>query len=639
MSLLVVFDHQTLQKEAVRYAYFFARALEQELVILTLEPGKEQKKLEENETYDFRSYNSDDPVLGPLSKHLQESEQLWESSNIQQQLAQPDISLLRSTAKKKSSKILQVSKELSPRLLILFYHLEHDEQQKKMAERIMERALCDVLLLRPASESCSFPPRILVPAAGGPHALHALKLADVFSKNTGAKTTPLFIESDHDEVALEVGQKILAKTLRKASMHDNEHVTPQVVVSNDVKEGIHSVTTQGYDLMLLGASGTGNVQKYLFGSLSASLLRQETGLTVGILRAGKTLRERIAERFERLLLVTVPQLNREDRISVFESLESGSRWSFDFMALLILSTAIASLGLLQSSTAVVIGAMLVAPLMVPLLGAGLAIAQGNFPLVKRAAKAVFMGFLLSFVVGAVIGTLSSVSALTPELLARTQPTLMDLAIAYLSGLAAAYCVARPNLSAALAGVAIAAALVPPIATMGIATSLGNLNAAQGAALLFGTNVIAIILGAATSLYAGGIRGKKSEHGGVLWVRRIFLGLLLGALALSLPLGSVFVAQVASTHSLPQKQIESMTRMVDSFAKKRKWKILSREFSQIHKGTVSIRLSFESSRTPSRFASQDLAKECKKTIKAGCSVELRPSLVLAAKAMEDPALDL
>ena len=90
------------------------------------------------------------------------------------------------------------------------------------------------------------------------------------------------------------------------------------------------------------------------------------------------------------------------------------------------------------------------------------------------------------------------------------PNLLDMGVAFLSGIAAAYCLARPGLSSALAGVAIAAALVPPIATTGIAIAFGELSVAAGAALLFATNVVAIILGSALNFWVAGIRGKSLE---------------------------------------------------------------------------------------------------------------------------------
>jgi uncharacterized hydrophobic protein (TIGR00271 family) len=199
--------------------------------------------------------------------------------------------------------------------------------------------------------------------------------------------------------------------------------------------------------------------------------------------------------------------------------------------------------------AVVIGAMLVAPLMTPLIGGGLALVQGNWPLWRRSARAVLLGFFAALLIGMALGLAARWLGfgLTGELAARGEPTLLDLGVAFVSGIAAAYCVARPRLSGALAGVAIAAALVPPIATVGICLSLGETVTARGAALLFGTNVVAIVLGAAMNFFAAGIRGHRERSG--LWSRRLVIGLALLCGGLAIPLTSILVGNVTEPRVL------------------------------------------------------------------------------------------
>lgn len=203
------------------------------------------------------------------------------------------------------------------------------------------------------------------------------------------------------------------------------------------------------------------------------------------------------------------------------------------MSLLSLSTLIAGLGLVTNSAAVVIGAMLVAPLMVPILGAGLALMQGNLPLMKQSMKAVCLGFMAAFFIGVLIGLFVPIpDFLTPELNARGNPSVLDIFIALASGVAAAYAMGRPDLSAALPGVAIAAALVPPIATSGIAFAEGVWGVAAQSSLLFLTNVITIILSASLTLYLTGVRMKKGSSWslavlGLLCVLTVLLALTLG----------------------------------------------------------------------------------------------------------------
>jgi uncharacterized hydrophobic protein (TIGR00271 family) len=192
--------------------------------------------------------------------------------------------------------------------------------------------------------------------------------------------------------------------------------------------------------------------------------------------------------------------------------------------------------------------MLVAPLMTPLIGGGLAVVQGNWPLWRRSQRAVLLGFFSALIIGLLIGWAARGLGfgLTGELAARGEPTLLDLGIAFVSGVAASYCLARPKLSGALAGVAIAAALVPPIATVGICLSLGETDTSRGAALLFGTNVVAIVLGAAVNFYLAGIRGKAANG---VWARRLLIILMLACAGVSVPLTSVLVGKVTAPRML------------------------------------------------------------------------------------------
>ena len=150
--------------------------------------------------------------------------------------------------------------------------------------------------------------------------------------------------------------------------------------------------------------------------------------------------------------------------------------------------------------------MLVAPLMTPLLGVGLALTQGNPVLFRETILTVARGFLVAFLIGVLMGFWLG-GLPTPEMDARGAPSLIDLLVAMLSGIAAAYATSRPNLSSALPGVAIAASLVPPIATAGLAMHVGDLDLAVGSLMLFFTNIVAIAVGTAISFWCIGIRGK------------------------------------------------------------------------------------------------------------------------------------
>jgi uncharacterized hydrophobic protein (TIGR00271 family) len=155
------------------------------------------------------------------------------------------------------------------------------------------------------------------------------------------------------------------------------------------------------------------------------------------------------------------------------------------------AAAIASLGLMLDSAAVVIGAMVIAPLMTAILGVSLGIVQGDVRLLWQASGTVLRGAGLAAGIGLLVGLAIPLYTPTAEILSRTQPTLVDLVIAILSGAAGAYAQCRRSVLGALAGVAVAVALVPPLAIIGIGVTLGSGAIAGGALLLFFTNFTAI----------------------------------------------------------------------------------------------------------------------------------------------------
>lgn len=198
-----------------------------------------------------------------------------------------------------------------------------------------------------------------------------------------------------------------------------------------------------------------------------------------------------------LLKRMVKPLSTERRAEVLEQLSQASSPSFDFFLLVILSSSIATFGLITDSPAVVIGAMLVAPLMSPILGLSLASVAGEQQMFERAILALTRGILLTIFLSSVISWLAQAlpfdvfQILPREILSRTRPTPFDLGIALAGGAAAAYALAQPHMSAALPGVAIATALVPPLCTVGIGISLKRPDIALGALLLFATNLVTI----------------------------------------------------------------------------------------------------------------------------------------------------
>ncbi|MBK8783137.1 MAG: DUF389 domain-containing protein [Anaerolineales bacterium] len=202
-------------------------------------------------------------------------------------------------------------------------------------------------------------------------------------------------------------------------------------------------------------------------------------------------------------------LTADEKIVVTQDIRESASSSFDFFLLVVLSCSIATLGLITDSPAVIIGAMLVAPLMSPIIGVGMSSITGDSLLARNSVTALLRGAGLAVLLSTIMTMGNArlpfvvLQELPSEVLSRIHPSPIDLAIALAGGLAAAYALTRPNISAALPGVAIATALMPPLCTVGIGIALGRWEAAGGALLLFVTNAITIAFASALVFFLRG----------------------------------------------------------------------------------------------------------------------------------------
>ena len=230
-----------------------------------------------------------------------------------------------------------------------------------------------------------------------------------------------------------------------------------------------------------------------------------------------------------------PFLERDERLALLQKLEENAQANIDFIIMMVLSTSLASLGLLADSTAVVIGAMLVAPLMGPLVAAGHALVQGNLSMFKRSMVVTLIGLGIGFTASLFFGVINPGFEPTLEIEARGKPDLLDLGIAFFSGMTAAYAVGRFNVMTTLAGVAIAAALVPPLAVVGLALTHGKPLISLNALILLITNLVAIILGAAIVFRMLKVHISLHGFGMPVWVRRVTILLFVAIAFLTAPL--------------------------------------------------------------------------------------------------------
>ena len=216
--------------------------------------------------------------------------------------------------------------------------------------------------------------------------------------------------------------------------------------------------------------------------------------------------------------------SKEQYASLFSSLREESAVNKTFVILLLIATIIATLGLFIDSSSVIIGAMILAPLMQPIVSLSMGVLRQDESLTKNSSKTIAWGILLTLAASMVFAYFAPIYEMTGEMTSRLSPTILDMMIAIASGIAAAYVKNNEKISASIAGVAIAVALVPPLAVSGIGLGWGDWHIFFNAFLLFLTNLIGIVLaGALTFLMLGFAPIHVAKKGILTWA---FITLLI-----------------------------------------------------------------------------------------------------------------
>lgn len=208
-----------------------------------------------------------------------------------------------------------------------------------------------------------------------------------------------------------------------------------------------------------------------------------------------------------------------------------SQLDIPFLTLIISSCLIATFGLLSNSTAVIIGAMIVAPLMLPIRGLAFGALVGDNLLFRRGIVSVVVGSVLAVILSCLLGWLAGIANYGSEILARTQPNLLDLGIALAAGWIGGYCKIESKISDTFAGTAIAVALMPPICVVGLGLSQGDWILSWGASLLYLTNLLGIALACMIVFLSAGYAPMR-QAGKPLFGAMILTSILLVPLGLS-----------------------------------------------------------------------------------------------------------
>ena len=410
--------------------------------------------------------------------------------------------------------------------------LAHRTELGPVLGPILNEAPCSVIVIK--GRELETIQRVLVPTAGGPHAPLAAKVGLTLVQETGGQVTLLnVVRSDRaDKAAIEEGQRRIAQTA--ADLGSLATVTVRVDVAPDAVSGILAAA-EDHDLILLGATEESILDQVLFGRLPEQIASR-TRKPVAIVKRYRGLPQTWARKAWQTIYNLFPTLDQREQIELLTRLRRGARADRNYYMLIFLSAFIATLGLLQNSAAVIIGAMLVAPLMTPILSLSLGIVLGDVRTLRVAAESAIRGVLAAVGIALLLTIVLPAVEVTPEIVARTRPTLLDLFVALASGAAGAYALGRKEVAAALPGVAIAAALMPPVCTIGTGLALRQPKVAGGAALLFLTNLVAISVAGSLIFLLLGIRPKiHQRERRALLQRGLTLSLIL-LVVIAIPLG-------------------------------------------------------------------------------------------------------
>lgn len=460
--------------------------------------------------------------------------------------------------------ILDEVRTYAPDVLILGIkgELHHGRYQLgRTLDPVVQGATCDVMVQRG-----DFGPdlnRILIPAAGGPNAPRALTLARILAPD--ARIVALYVADERQgQAEVLVGRARLGIMEERLPLEDRRMVETKVVQAATPVEGILSEATKGYGLVIVGAGHEGPVDRFLFGDIPQLILDQSP-IPAMVVRRRLTYLDSFWRRVWRQAFGLIQPLTLHEQAEVQKAVRRGSQPSPDFFVTLTLAAALAALGLLMNSSAIVIGAMIVAPLMIAILGMGLSIVLGDPRFFWRAAATTFRGVLLAVLMGFVIGLLVPGAEVTDEVLALASPTVLVLAVALAAGIAAAYAISRQAVSAALAGVAVAASLTPPLVSIGLALALRDMMIAGGAALTFLANLVAIVATSGFVFLFMGFRPQRGDPERATTQRRGFSTFSILLVLVAVPLVIITqrsLSEVSFRRSLESSINREVTRLTN-----------------------------------------------------------------------------
>jgi len=237
------------------------------------------------------------------------------------------------------------------------------------------------------------------------------------------------------------------------------------------------------------------------------------------------------EELTRRKIPFLPRATTEEFQELFKVLKENAKLSSSFLVMMILATLIATFGLFGDSSPVIIGAMILAPIIAPIVSFSMGMVRYDTNMLKTGIVTILIGTLVALMFAAAVSIIIPLEILTDEINARLTPNLLDMGIAVASGIAAAYAHAKEGIAKSLAGVAIAVALVPPLAVAGIGIGWWDWEVFSGAFLLYLTNLAGIIMFAGITFLLLGFAPFRRARMGLIYTLVIIV-LVMVPLSLS-----------------------------------------------------------------------------------------------------------
>ncbi len=309
----------------------------------------------------------------------------------------------------------------------------------------------------------------------------------------------------------------------------------------------------------------------------------------------------------------------QEDFNIFDVLYQGAQPTAEYYILTILSCIIATIGLIQNSTAIIIGAMIVAPLMTPILAFSLGVVWGELRLIKISSFAILKGVVWPIIISALITYLTPITTFSTEIMSRTVPSFFDIIVAIASGFVGAYGYANKKISNTIIGIAIAVALMPPLCTIGIGLGKGHMAVAYGATLLFIINLISISLAGAIVFWLLKIHPISAEKEEVK--KRALSQILISVVILaviSIPIG--FFMYEGYQFSQTKSKLIAITKKYPQY------KVFSMKKHKTSKG-LEMRLVMTGPKTPSNNMLIELQKIKKNLLTSYSSIsDIRISFI-------------